>query len=119
MEQRLIRYMTAIGFSILSICTEMKAIDIIKDGKAAATIVLPVFTDKQRETDERWTKIAANWFVDYLKRSTGADIKIVREGTPVEGNIISIGHTKMAEDAGIKIENRSDESKIIKFWRGY
>ncbi len=79
------------------------AFEIVKNGKSTATIVVPAFTDEQKETDKRWTEMAAKWLVEYVGKSTGAELKIVTEGTPVEGNIIAIGHTRMADAAEDKV----------------
>ncbi len=67
---------------------------LVKNGQPRATIVIPA-------NPEKWTESAANWLQDYVQRSTGAKLPIVREGDSAAGTIISVGHTKMAAQAKV------------------
>ena len=67
---------------------------IVRDGQPQATIVIPRNADK-------WTQKAAGWLVQYVKKSTGAVLRILQEGKPVKGNLISVGHTGLMKKAGI------------------
>jgi hypothetical protein len=68
---------------------------LVKGGQPAATIVIP-------EDSAYWMTQAAQWLVEYVQKASNAELKIVREAkaTPA-GNIISIGPTKLAADAGV------------------
>jgi len=82
------------------ICSAALGFDIVRDGKPAAVIVTPA-ADGQAEEIHKWTVMAAEWVRDYVKQATGAELEIVSEPDVPQGNIISVGHTKLAADAGI------------------
>ena len=97
---------------------------LVANGKAKCTIVIPYDADS-------FTRMAAGWLVDYVKRVSGAELRVVSEsatnpevkasvavGSRQTGNwaarrlsasqlalprgtLISIGHTKLAARAGI------------------
>ena len=70
-------------------------LDLVTQGRAASTIVIPVKPGP-------WTDQAARWLQEYVHKASGAKLKIVTEGTAVPtGALISVGHTKMAAIAGI------------------
>ena len=61
-----------------------------------------------------WDTTAAGWLTDYVARSTGAKLRIVIEGDAPEGTLISVGHTHMARDAGIRTDDlKYDGCKLI------
>ena len=75
------------------------ALDIVKDGKAVARIVTP-------DNPDDYTKMAATWIRDYVKKSTGAELAVVEEGKDQgTGARICLGATKAASDAGIQGNN--------------
>lgn len=72
---------------------------IVKDSQAAATIVIP-------QPTPHWTSQAAQWLQAYLQESTGATLSIVTEDqAPTSQTIVSIGHTRLAQEAGIKVDD--------------
>jgi len=80
---------------------------LVKDGTPAATIVIPAGSDS-------WTRRAADWVRHYVKEATGADLRVVTEGADVTGTIISVGHTELAQKAGIKTDDlKYDGCKMI------
>lgn len=92
-------------------------IDIVRDGKAYASIVVPA---EPAEVDRRlrdWTTMdAAVLLQDYIQRSTGVELPIVRENESAPGgNAIWVGHTERARDAlGIDPRDLPGESYRIK-----
>lgn len=103
-----------IAFGLIALsAAQGLALDIVKDGKPSATIVVPAFKDAQAN-EKKWTTMAAEWVRDYVKKSTGAELKIVPEGGGTEGNVISVGHTMLADAAGIKTDDlKWDGCKLI------
>jgi len=82
-------------------------LDLVKDGKAVATIVIP-------DNEDAWTKMAAGWIAEYVKRATGADLPIVPESKAPRGALIAVGHTKLAEAAGIRTDDlKWDACKLV------
>ena len=78
--------------------TKALALDLVRDGKAVSTIVVP---DQATETEQG----AAEKLVKYLKMSSGAELPIVKESArPADTTIISMGKTEMARKAGITEE---------------
>ena len=93
-------FVTILSFFLGMFCRTGMALDIVKKGKAVSTIVIPV-------NAVYWTKEAAGWVKEYVKKATGAELKIVEEGSgpKPKGTIISVGHTKMAKKSGIKLKD--------------
>ena len=78
--------------------TKALAFDLVRDGKAVSTIVIP---DQATETEQG----AAERLVKYLKMASGAELPIVKESAKPENvTLISVGKTKMANEAGITEE---------------
>lgn len=73
-------------------------LDIVRDGKAVATLVIP-------DEATHWERVAAGWVQEYVKKSSGANLSIVAESRAPEGTLISVGHTARAGKAGIGTEN--------------
>ena len=72
---------------------------LVKGGRPAATIVTPANPGK-------WTNEAVKWLQEYVQKATGAKLNAVTEDMPVpSGTLISVGHTKMAKEAGIDISD--------------
>ncbi len=71
------------------------AMDLIRDGKAVSTIVVP---EQATEVEQA----AAKRLVKYLKMATGAELPIVQESVSPRGeSLISVGKTDLASKAGI------------------
>ena len=80
---------------------------LVKDGQAASTIVIP-------DDADRWTKTPAQWLRDYIKKVTGATIKIVPESKTPEGTLIVLGNTKLAWKAGVNLAGlKWDACKLV------
>ena len=77
-----------------------EAMDLVRDGKAVSTIVVP---DQATETEQG----AANRLVKYLKMASGAELPIVKESAvqalakPGGKTLISVGKTDLAGQAGV------------------
>ncbi|MBM4046964.1 MAG: DUF4838 domain-containing protein [Planctomycetes bacterium] len=77
---------------------------LVRDGRAASTIVIPNQADS-------WTQEGAKWLVEYTAKATGANLNIVPERQAPEGTLISVGHTQLAERAGVRVDDLK--------WDGY
>ena len=71
---------------------------LVKDGKPTATIVIA-------EDAGNYQKWAAQWLRDYVKTASSVGLPIATETKAPKGNVISVGHTKMAARAGIKTDD--------------
>ena len=67
---------------------------LVRQGKAEATIVIPDDADS-------WTRMAAGWVLQYVEKASGARLAILPESKAPSGNLISVGHTQLANKAGI------------------
>lgn len=67
---------------------------LVGNGQPSCTIVVPKVADE-------WTATAAKWLQEYVKKSSGAELKIANEEDAPAGNLVSVGHTKLAEKAGV------------------
>src|SRR4051812_35247224 len=67
---------------------------LVRGGKAEATILIPAHADS-------FTKMAAEWVQSYVAQCSGAKLSVVTEDNAPSGALISVGHTKLAADAGI------------------
>ena len=85
-------------------CASAPPLYLVKDGKATSTIVFPDGADS-------WTKEAAKWVMVYVAKSTGAHLKVVEESKAPEGTLVSVGHTQLAQKAGIRVDDLK--------WDGY
>lgn len=99
--------MMAIVAACLGVIGQIRALDIVKEGKAAATIVVP-------DDPGAVAPQAAAWLQEYLRKTTGAELKIVPEKENPTGTLISVGATKLAENAGIKADDlKWDGCKLV------
>ena len=89
-------------------CSAACGLDLVKDGKPCATIVLAGDAGNY----QKW---AAQWLQEYVKKATEAELPIVSENeAEPAGTLISVGHTKMAGKAGIKTDDlQYDGCKLI------
>jgi len=80
----------------------------VRGGESLCTIVIP---DKA----PRWTVQAATWLQEYVEKASGAKLTVMPESqTPVAGTIVSIGHTRLAKQAGIGITGlKWDGCKLV------
>ena len=83
--------------ALLFLCQSASALDIVKDGRPRATIVVA-------DDAGRWQKWAAGWLQGYVRKSTGAVLTIVSESESPSGNLISVGRTRLSEKAGIRTD---------------
>ena len=82
-------------------------IDLVKDGRAVATIVKPSSAPK-------WTNKAAEWLREYVDKVSGAALEVVTEEEAPSGTLISVGHTKLAAKAGIDDSGlRWDDCRLV------
>src|ERR1043166_3893 len=84
-------------FATVCLCSgagELIALELISDGKAVSTIVVP---DKASDMERE----AAKKLSDYLKSSSGAELPIVAESQKPSGTVISVGKTRLAMTAGV------------------
>ena len=70
---------------------------LVESGQAAATIVIP-------ENAPQWTRQGAEWLREYVQKCSGAALTIVSESDAPAGTRISVGHTKLAKQAGIDLQ---------------
>lgn len=96
-------------------------VDIVRDGKPQAAIVVPAEPAEMNQRLRGWTTMdAAVVLRDYIQRSTGAKLPIVREDESAPGgNVILLGHTGRARDAlGIDPHGLPGEGYRIKAFDG-
>lgn len=80
---------------------------LVKQGQPNCTVVVP-------RDDRIWTTKASEWLVEYIQKATGAKLSIVSEDQAPSGSLISVGHTKLAEKAGIDVSDlKWDGCKLI------
>jgi len=83
------------------------AIKLVAGGKPKATIVIP-------SGAKYWTAEAARWLQHYLELATGAKLPIVGEDAAPTGTLISVGHTQLANRAGVGVADlKWDGGKIV------
>ncbi|MBM4045834.1 MAG: DUF4838 domain-containing protein, partial [Planctomycetes bacterium] len=93
---------TCVSALCLALCLAFaggaQGLDVVRDGKAVARIVVP-------DSPDDYTKLAAGWIRDYVKKASGAELAIVEEGKDGgAGPRICLGATKAAAAAGIRGE---------------
>lgn len=105
------KFTIGVFFAGLLIASAAQAFDLVKDGKPVATIVLP---DTAHESEVKAAQVLTN----YIRQASGAEIKIVKESEKPAGAIISVGATRMANDAGVTVKDiQSDGYRLtIKQW---
>ena len=79
---------------VLMAAEDATVLDLVKDGKAVGTIVIPDGVDP-------WTKMAAGWIQEYVEKSSNAKLRIVPESDATGKPLIAVGRTRLAERAGI------------------
>ena len=83
------------------------ALALVQSGKPVATIVIP-------DDAPKWTAEPAGWLQAYVEKSSGAKLPIVTESESPTGTRISVGHTRLAEKAGIDLSGlRWDGCKLV------
>lgn len=89
-------------------------LDIVRDHKPVATIVIPA-ADQVSWSANHWNLRVAKQLQEYVKRGTGATLPIVVEQAQVpSGPVISLGHTRMAREAGVKTDDLKWDSARLK-----
>ena len=82
-------------------------LSIVIDGRAVSTIVVP-------KDAGSWTNKAAQWLQEYIRKASGAELKIMPEDKAPSGTLISVGHTEIAAKAGVDIQGlKYDGCKLI------
>jgi len=93
--------------AVLLLAAAAQALDIVKDGKPAATLVIP----RDAGVYQKW---AAGGLQDYIKKATGAALRIAAEPGAPKGNLISIGHTDLARRAGVTTDDlKWDDCRLV------
>ena len=107
-ENRRRSLMMVIAAAIAGIfCSAAYGLDLVKDGKPRATIVVA-------DDAGNYQKWAAQWLREYVKKATDAELPVVPENEGPAGTLISVGHTKMAGKAGITTDDlQYDGCKLI------
>ena len=76
---------------------------LVEGDEPRSTVVVPDDADS-------FTVMAAGWLVDYVHRATGVTLPVVTESeAPSDGAVISVGHTRLARDAGIGTDALRDD----------
>jgi len=89
------------------VCAPAWALEIVKDGRPQAAIVIP-------QDAAIYRKWAAGWLQEYVEKATGAKLEIVSETEAPAGTLISVGHTKLSEEAGIRTDDlKWDGCKLV------
>ena len=88
----------AVIFPASTSAVSASSLTLVKDGQPACSIVVPKAADE-------WTSKAAHWLQEYVRKASGAELTIVSEDQAPSGTLISIGHTKLAEKAGIDVSD--------------
>ena len=74
-------------------------LDVVRDGKPVARIVVPDEADS-------YTTQAAGWIRDYVKKATGAELAVVPEGQDTgQGPRLALGATKAARQARVRADD--------------
>lgn len=71
---------------------------LVADGRSACTVVTPTNPDP-------WTTKAAQWLKEYVHKVSGVELRIASEDEAAAGNLISVGHTRLARQAGIDTDD--------------
>lgn len=78
---------------------------LVKDGKPVATIQIPARATALEES-------ASEVLQRYLRRMSGAEIPIRKDDEPTNGNIISVGRTRLVP-AQLRRQLKTDEKLIV------
>jgi len=93
---------------VLSAVSPAWGLSLVENGKPVSTIVVP------EQYDPYTVDVAANYIKGYIKKATGAELKIVPEANAPQGTLISVGHTNLAKKAGINTDDlKLDSCKLI------
>ena len=74
------------------------ALKLVADGRPLSTIVIA-------DDADWWQRMAAGWLQEYVEKATGAKLPMMKENDSPDGTLISVGHTKLAHDAGITTDD--------------
>jgi hypothetical protein len=102
---RLSRALCVIAAMLLS-PVAAKALDIVRESKPVAAVVLP---DEPTDLETE----AARTFVSYVAQATGAALSIVPESQAPAGPLVAIGHTRIAAAAGITPDSLHADAYIL------
>ncbi|HCN09868.1 MAG TPA: hypothetical protein DIT01_18235, partial [Lentisphaeria bacterium] len=73
-------------------------LELVVDNQPRSTIVVA-------DDADWWQRMAAGWLQEYVDKATGAELPIVKESDAPEGTLISVGHTKLAQAAGVTTDD--------------
>jgi Domain of unknown function (DUF4838)/Glycosyl hydrolases family 2, sugar binding domain len=86
----------------------LKAMDIVRDGKPQATIVIP-------DAGSELVREAAGELQYHIQKATGAKLLIIKESfRPINKSCIFLGATKAAQEAGINTKKLEPNGFVIK-----
>ncbi len=98
---------------IATICAPAFAADnfvLVDNGQPKATIVI-------RAEDNAKPKVAATELQTYIKKITGAELKIVTDAeNPPKVGVVLVGRSKLTDAAGVKIESKLTPSRREEFF---
>lgn len=106
-------YHLGIGIGAVLVIMPGWALDIVRDHRPVATIVIPE-RDRISGPADLSNRQVAKQLQEYVKRATGAELPIVTESRkPETGTIVSLGHTQMAAAAGVGTDDlKWDEARL-------
>lgn len=92
----------------LALTVACSALEIVTDGRAVATVVIP---DEPLPVVE----FAADEFVYHVKKATGAELEVVAESAmPADAPVIMLGGCRAATDAGLSLDATEPNAWVIK-----
>lgn len=102
------RRILAIAILSGAVSLPIRALDLVREGKARATIAVA-------EDARFFQHGAARYIRDYLQEATGCRLPILVDTVvPAKGTIISVGHTQLARAAGITTDDlRWDGCRLV------
>lgn len=105
------RALAIAGVSVLVACLTAHAeegpLQLVSNRRAVSIVVIP-------RDARRWTHQAAEWLQEYVRRATTAELQVVTEDKAPAGTLISVGHTRLAEKAGIHTRDlKYDGCKLV------
>src|SRR3990172_4104261 len=101
----MVSWRPTVFLTMLGVCVSASAFGesgstllLVKQGQPNCTVVVP-------KDPDIWTAKASEWLVEYIDKASGAKLSVVSEDEAPTGTLISVGHTKLAEKAGIDISD--------------
>lgn len=82
------------------------ALDLVRNGRTTSAILLSDAATKQERQ-------AATILARYVKMASGADLAIVKESARHKGTLISLGKTRLAQEAGLTTTDLKDDGYCL------